>query len=97
MVYGMYVLYEMLDWESMKKYVEKVRATVEQYGGQYLATDSNVEVIEGPYAPKHTVLIAFPTREMLGKWYESPEYQEILPYRLKGAKGAAVVVHGVGG
>jgi uncharacterized protein (DUF1330 family) len=97
MVYGMYVLYEMLDWESMKKYVENVKETVEQYGGQYLATDPNVEVIEGRYDPKHTVLIAFPTREMLGKWYESPEYQDILPYRLKGARGAAVVVHGVSG
>jgi uncharacterized protein (DUF1330 family) len=97
MVYGLYVLYEMLDWESMKKYVEQVRATVEQHGGQYLATDPNVEVIEGEYAPKHTVLIAFPSREMLGKWYESEEYQAILPYRLKGARGSAVVVHGVSG
>jgi len=95
MVYGMYFMYEMLDYETMMKYVEKVRATVEQYGGRYLATDSNVEVIEPPYEPKHTVIIEFPNREMLGKWYESPEYQAILPFRMKGARGAAVVVHGV--
>ncbi len=95
MVYGMYLLYEMLDYPTMMKYVEKVKETVEQYGGQYLASDSQVEVIEPPYEPKHTVIVGFPNREMLGKWYESPEYQEILPYRLKGARGAAVVVHGL--
>ena len=63
-------------------------------GGRYLATDRQVEVIEGPYEPKRTVIIEFPNREMLGKWYESAEYQEILPYRLKGARGTAIVVHG---
>jgi uncharacterized protein (DUF1330 family) len=97
MVYGMYLLHELLDYETMKKYVEKVRGTVEQYGGQYLATDPNVEVIEGAWAPLRTVIIAFPTREALGRWWDSTEYQAILPYRLKGAKGSAIVVHGVEG
>ena len=95
MVYGMYLLHELTDPELMSKYRDKVRGTVEQYGGQYLASDGHVEVIEGEWSPLRTVLIAFKTREDLDRWWNSPEYQAILPFRLKAAKGAAVVVHGL--
>jgi uncharacterized protein (DUF1330 family) len=95
MVYGLYCLHELVDYEMMKKYVEKVRGTVEQYGGQYLATDPNVEVIEGTWTPLRTVIVASTTREALGSWWDPPEYRAILPYRLKRAKGTAIVVHGV--
>lgn len=94
MVYGMWFLHELIDFETLKKYAERVRSTVELHGGRYLASDGHVEVIEGEYAPKRTVIVEFPNREMLGKWYASPEYQEILGYRLKGATGTAIVVHG---
>ena len=95
MVYGMWFMHELIDFETLKKYVEKVRWTVELHGGRYLASDGNVEIVEGTYSPKRTVIVEFPNREMLGKWYESAEYQEILPYRLKGATGTAIVVHGM--
>jgi uncharacterized protein (DUF1330 family) len=95
MVYGMWFMQELIDFETLKKYAEKVRGTVELYGGRYLASDGHVEVIEGTYEPKRTVIVEFPNREMLGKWFSSPEYQAILPFRLQGATGAAIVVHGV--
>lgn len=93
MIYGMYIRHELTDQELMSKYRDKVRGTVEEYGGQYLASDGHVEVIEDNWSPPRTVLIAFNTREDLDRWWNSPECQATLPFRLKGAKGTAIVMH----
>ena len=43
-----------------------------------------------------TVILEFPSDEHARRWYTSPEYQEILPLRLRGASGPLIVVHGMG-
>jgi uncharacterized protein (DUF1330 family) len=37
----------------------------------------------------------FPSVDVARAWYESPEYQEILPIRLRNSKDNMVIVEGV--
>jgi uncharacterized protein (DUF1330 family) len=61
-------------------YLEKVEATFVPYGGQWLALDAEVEVIEGAW-PGSVVLMSFPDMETAKRWYFSEEYQAIVSLR----------------
>ncbi|MGJ6963723.1 DUF1330 domain-containing protein [Streptosporangium sp. G11] len=67
--------------EQGLSYLERVEATVEPFGGKWLAQGS-ADVIEGAW-PGSVVLIEFPDRAAATDWYNSPAYQEILPLRTK--------------
>ncbi len=91
----MFALQSMLDRESFEQYRSRVTPVVQKYGGRYLATDANVEVKEGSWPALATIILEFPSPEHAHRWYASPEYQEILPLRLRGASGPLIVVHGL--
>jgi uncharacterized protein (DUF1330 family) len=42
-----------------------------------------------------TVIVEFQTREAFRAWYDSPEYQAILPMRLEAAPGTLIVANGL--
>jgi uncharacterized protein (DUF1330 family) len=52
-------------------------------------------VLEGNWPYKRAVVIRFPSEEECRRWYDSPEYQEILKHRLKGADCATILVRDV--
>jgi uncharacterized protein (DUF1330 family) len=59
---------------AMTGYGPMVMASVEKYGGRYLARGSRPEVLEG--GPAHNILIIeFETPDAARRWYASPEYQ----------------------
>ena len=64
-------------------YLERVEATVAPYGGKWLA-QGPVDVLEGSW-PGSIVVMEFPDRESLDKWYNSPEYTALRPLRFKSA------------
>ncbi len=41
-----------------------------------------------------TIILEFPSMPAFRGWYDSPEYQEILPLRLKSTRGTLIVVKG---
>ncbi|SAL15638.1 hypothetical protein AWB68_00370 [Caballeronia choica] len=51
--------------------------------------------MEGELPYERLVIIEFPTRQDAIAWYNSSEYQEILPMRLSSSKGIFAVVDGV--
>jgi uncharacterized protein (DUF1330 family) len=71
-------------------YLEKVEETVAPYGGKWLA-QGPVDVIEGAW-PGSVVLMEFPDRTAATSWYNSPEYQAILPLRTKNAISDLVLI-----
>jgi uncharacterized protein (DUF1330 family) len=71
-------------------YLEKVEATALPYGGKWLAQGPG-EVIEGAW-PGAVVLMEFPNHEAAAAWYASPEYQAILPLRLRNAISDIVLI-----
>jgi len=80
---------------AMGPYRAAVGATIEQYGGRFLARAGATELIEGGPEPQRIVIVEFPDRAAFKRWYDSPEYQKILPGRLDNSTGRAFVVEGV--
>jgi uncharacterized protein (DUF1330 family) len=86
---------EITDMEAMAPYRDAVGATLTQYGGRFLSRGGNIELIEGGPEPKRIVLLEFADTGAFKRWYNSPEYQKILPNRLANSQARAFVVEGV--
>ena len=82
------------DREAMKPYSEKVMSTLEPFGGKIIAASDNIDVREGDWEFDRILIVEFPTMEAAQSWYDSPEYQEILPIRLKAYNDQMVIVEG---
>jgi uncharacterized protein (DUF1330 family) len=53
------------------------------------------QLIEGRPEPKRIVILEFADKAAFKRWYDSPEYQQILPDRLDNSTGRAFVVESV--
>jgi uncharacterized protein (DUF1330 family) len=82
------------DEEEYGKYLAECDDVFTRFNGEYLAVDSSPKVLEGSFGHGRVVLIRFPCEEDLLRWYQSPEYQEILKHRLNGARCDTVIVNG---
>lgn len=80
---------------GMEPYRAAVNATIQQYGGRFLVRGGRSELIEGGPEPKRIVIIEFADTAAFKHWYNSPEYQKILPGRLDNSNARAFVVEGV--
>lgn len=81
--------------EKAPEYTRQVPATVEQYGGRYLARGGRLEVVEGDWQPNRLVIIEFPSLEQAKRWYESEEYGPVRALRLAHAESQLVFVEGL--
>ncbi|MFD1196219.1 DUF1330 domain-containing protein [Seohaeicola saemankumensis] len=85
---------EVTDLEDYKTYASQTVALAEKAGGTFLVKGGPMTQIEGSGPDRH-VIISFPTREQALAWYESPEYQAILPIALRSSRRDLVVVDGI--
>lgn len=83
------------DPEGIKGYAAKVRDTLARHGGKVIASAPDPEVLEGDWSPQRIVMAEFPDVDSARAWYNSPEYQEILPIRLAAANDAMLIVPGL--
>ncbi|WP_454814962.1 DUF1330 domain-containing protein [Labrys neptuniae] len=83
------------DVEAWNAYVWLAPATIEKYGGRYLARGGSVQNMEGNWSPRLIVLVEFPDREAVEAWYASPEYAEALNFRGKALSRNLIRVDGV--
>lgn len=77
-------------------YIRRIDATLTPFGGRFIIHGSTPEIVEGPW-PGNLVVIAFPDMAKARGWYDSPDYQEILPLRTERSRSVAMLVEGVGG
>ena len=90
------VEFEITDMAGIAAYAQAVPATVAAHGGRYLVTATAPEVVEGgPGEYPLKVVLEFPSMDAAKGWYDSAEYQAILPHRTNNAKGNFVWVQGV--
>ena len=72
--------------EGFTEYRNLVGKTIADHGGEYVVADVKSVPMEGE--PAHlSVVLKFPDMDALKGWYDSPEYQEILPLRLDNSEG----------
>ena len=79
---------------GFEPYRAAVPATIAQYGGRYVTRGGAAELIEGGPEPKRVVILEFADKAAVKRWYNSPEYQKILPTRLANSTGRAFIVEG---
>ena len=92
-----YVLVEsnVTDPERIKAYGAKVGATIKAHGGRPVIAGGAIDVLEGDWNPSRLVMLEFADADTARAWYNSPEYQEILPIRLEAADDKLLIVEGV--
>ena len=81
--------------EGMKEYIEKVGATLAPHGGQPIIAGTNIEVKEGDWNPTRIVIVAFPSMDAARAWYNSPDYQAIIPIRTANTDDKLILVEGL--
>lgn len=74
-------------------YVAAVGPVLEAHGAERVVIDRDSELLEGS-AGQVTVVLRFATKAAAKAWYDSPEYQAILPLRLNSTEGAGVIAEG---
>jgi uncharacterized protein (DUF1330 family) len=79
---------------EMTEYRSKVQATLDLYGGRFLARGGAVDIREGDWKPERLVVIEFPSIEEARDWYDSPEYQAIVGLRTRNSETDLVFIEG---
>lgn len=68
------------DMEKVKAYSASAGKLVAEHGGQFLAKGP-VELLSGDSEYKLMVMIAFPSKEAALGFYQSEDYQALIPLR----------------
>lgn len=76
------------------EYAKVAGATVEQYGGKYLARGGRAEKLEGTADPKRVVILEFPTYERAKAWWTSAEYSGPKAIRQSASIADTILVEG---
>ena len=83
------------DEAMFDQYRKQVMPTISAHGGKFIVRGGKLTVLEGEWPMPRFVILEFPSRQAAETWYRSPEYQKILPLRLKSGTGNLVIVDGV--
>jgi len=82
------------DLKEMDIYRAGVHDTIDKHKGEIIVSNENAEVIEGEWPYTKTVVIRFPSMEAAKRWYESPEYQEVVQHRFRAAETNLIFIEG---
>ena len=63
-----------------EKYAGNAGKTAKEYGAEILA-NSNWEILDGAPMLSSGVIVQFPDHETALRWYNSPEYQQLIEVR----------------
>jgi len=83
------------DRELLGEYADLVAPMIESYGGKRVGTSAPVEVLEGSWEGRRTVIFEFPDMPTLDKFYTSDEYQPLMEMRQKSADITIIKIEGV--
>jgi uncharacterized protein (DUF1330 family) len=82
--------------ELYEDYKVRAKPLAERFGGEYLARGGNTTVKETDlWSPTRMVLVKFPDADAANRFYDSPEYQAILPISKKSARRTVFVLEGI--
>lgn len=82
------------DPAGFEAYRQAVPPIIAAHGGRYLVRGGAVARLEGAPVGPRIIVLEFPDKAAAEAFYNSPEYQEILPLRLNTASGSVLIVEG---
>lgn len=83
------------DMDVFMNYQDKAKVTIENAGGKMLVRNAVPDAVEGTSDGRKIVMLEFPSAQVAGAWFKSPEYQEVAKIREGKAEVEAVMVQGV--
>lgn len=85
---------EVTDPDDYATYASQTPGLAERFGGRYIVKGGPMTQLEGTGPARH-VVVEFPDRASAEAWYNSPEYQAILPIAQRAGQRDLVIVEGV--
>ena len=86
------------DADGYHRYEKGFFPVLKPYGAEFVTYDDDVTVLEGERAAGRTVIIRFPSEDVLMEWWNSPEYRELAEIRHRYTTSHSVcVVHPIPG
>lgn len=86
---------EVTNMQVYEEYRQKVPSAIAAYGGRYLVRGGTVRRLEGELDPHRVVVLEFSDMAGLNAFYESPEYQRLIPLRQSASRSSLFAVEGV--
>ena len=87
---------ELTDPTVYEEYKVRAKPLAEKYGGEYLARGGALTIKESDlWQPTRMVVIRFASAEDANQFYDSAEYQAVLPVSKKSARRTVVVLEGL--
>jgi uncharacterized protein (DUF1330 family) len=83
------------DQDTYRRYRDAVSPLVDRFGGRFRIRGGAATALEGDWSIGRLVVIEFPSVDAARLFYDSTEYQEILPLRQRSASGTVAIVEGV--
>lgn len=92
--YAMAYLRDIHFGPELLTYLQRIDSTLEPFGGSFAVHGGGLVPLEGE-CDGQIVVIRFPSRQAALDWYNSAEYQEILPLRTGNTHSVTAIVDGV--
>lgn len=89
--------FQLTDPEGIKPYSAKVESTFTPYSGRFIVRGGKMNVKEGFGAQGRLIIIKFDSLSQANAWYNSPEYQSIIPIRHRSGNTRTYIVEGLEG
>ncbi|MFP6605177.1 MAG: DUF1330 domain-containing protein [Myxococcota bacterium] len=80
------------DADVYRQYEKGFFPILKPYGARFITFDDQVTVLEGERAAGRTVMIEFPSEEVLMTWWNSPEYVELAKLRQASVTTHSIIV-----
>ena len=80
-----------VDLTTVKRYAELAGPAIAHFGGRFIVSNTEPEVVEGETPSRHLSMVEFPSMEVAKAWYDSPEYAAAKAVR-QGATNLRLIV-----
>lgn len=90
----MIVQLDVTDQQTFNEYIRLVVPQIHEHGGRYIVRGAPIENLEGEWDPGRLVIFEFPSLDAIHRFYESEEYQPLIPIRERSANSILTVIDG---
>lgn len=82
------------DPQGYAAYSQVVSASIAAHGGRFIVRNGAKTQCEGALPAGRVILLEFPSLEKAHAWYDSEEYQALVPMRQAAATGSLTIIEG---
>jgi uncharacterized protein (DUF1330 family) len=86
---------DVTDRAAYDRYRARFRGVLDKFDGRVLASDEHPRIVEGHWKRDKIVLLSFADDMAFQRFWQSPEYLEIVKDRHAGTRGDLLLVKGI--